>query len=152
MKQNGWENVAHGNVVSHQPRSDESVTHQKAPQDTLTADRAARGNLVLSRLTPATQQVVGDAFVRDGDSSSRAPSLSVLSAALFATCLASQSGDAAAVLHLLKFHGDGVEEVRDENGRTPLHHVCRADDVGLVRLLCQAGADDAAQDCQVRRG
>lgn len=101
--------------------------------------------------SPAVYQIVGAAFAGEGHSGSRAPSRSTLSAALFAACLASQSSDAAALLHLLKMHGDGVEDVRDENGRTPLHHVCRADDVGLVRLLCQAGADAAAQDCRVRK-
>lgn len=107
----------------------------------------------MSCLTPtAMQQVVGAAFAGEGDSGSRAPSRSALSAALFAACLASLSSDAAAVLHLLGMHGEGIRGVRDENGRTPLHHVCRADDVGLVRLLCQAGADAAAQDRRVWSG
>lgn len=104
----------------------------------------------VSGLLPATHQTVGAAIVGEGDSS-RAPSRSALSAALFAACLASRSDDAAAVLRLLEIHGGGIADVWDENGRTPLHHVCRADDVGLAQLLCRAGADTAAQDCQVRQ-
>ncbi len=79
------------------------------------------------------------------------PSYSTLSAALFAACLASHSHDATAILRLLEARGIEIADVRDDNGRTPLHHVCWADDVGLVRLLCRAGADAEARDCQVGR-
>lgn len=139
-----------GGIVCRHPRVDEGPARREALVYTIThLDHHDRG---LSCLIPATQQVVGAAFAGVGHSGSRAPPRPALSAALFATCLASQSSDAVAVLHLLNMHGDGIEDVRDENGRTPLHHVCRADDVGLVRLLCQAGADAAAKDCRVRPG
>lgn len=100
-------------------------------------------------LPRASDQTVRAALVGEGDSS-RAPSHSVLSAALFAACLASRTNDAVAVLRVLESRGGGIAEVRDENRRTPLHHVCRADNVGMARILCLAGADTAARDCQVR--
>lgn len=103
---------------------------------------------LLSTSWPAPQ-TLRDALVSEGDSS-RAPSHSALSAALFAACLASRSDDAAAVLRVIESRGGGIADVWDENGRTPLHHVCRADDVGMARVLCRAGADTAARDCQVR--
>lgn len=102
----------------------------------------------LCHLPRATHQTVHAAITGGGDSPC-APSHSVLSAALFAACLASRSNDAVAVIRALEAHGDGIADVWDENGRTPLHHVCRADDVRMARLLCRAGADTAARDYQV---
>lgn len=78
------------------------------------------------------------------------PSHSTLAAALFAACAASRPGDAAAVLFVMEDRGSGGAGVRDEGGRTPLHHACRGDNVDLVRLLCQAGADPEARDYQAR--
>lgn len=100
-------------------------------------------------LPRAAHQTVGATIAGEGDNS-RAPSRSVLSAALFAACLASRAEDAVAVLRLLELYGGGIGDVWDENSRTPLHHVCRADDVGMTRLLCRAGADAAARDIQVK--
>lgn len=91
---------------------------------------------------------MGAVFAGEEDRSDT-PSRSTVSAALFAACLGSRFNDAAAVLRLLELHGGDVAEVRDDNGRTPLHHVCRTDDVSLLRLLCRAGSDLEARDCQV---
>ncbi|CAM9373859.1 unnamed protein product [Ectocarpus sp. 12 AP-2014] len=84
----------------------------------------------------------------EGGDDSRVPSCSALSTALFAATLASRYNDAAAVIRLLEVYGRGIVDVRDDNGRTPLHHACRGDDAGLVRLLRRAGADPDAHDCQ----
>ncbi|CAN0451226.1 unnamed protein product, partial [Scytosiphon promiscuus] len=82
------------------------------------------------------------------EDSCRRPSRPTVSAALFAACLGSRPIDVASVLRLLKLHGGQVADVRDDRGRTPLHHVCCADDVGLFHLLHRAGADLEARDCQ----
>lgn len=87
-------------------------------------------------------------FAGEEDSFGR-QSRSTVSAALFAACLGSRFNDVAGVLRLLELHGGGITEVWDDNGRTPLHHVCRVDDVSLLHLLCRAGADLEARDCQV---
>ncbi|CAM9934930.1 unnamed protein product [Ectocarpus sp. 12 AP-2014] len=92
-------------------------------------------------------EVMGAALAGGGDNSS-VPSCSALSTALFAATLASRYNDAAAVIRLLEVYGRGIADVRDDNGRTPLHHACRGDDAGLVRLLRRAGADPDAHDCQ----
>ncbi|CAM9175755.1 unnamed protein product [Ectocarpus sp. 4 AP-2014] len=92
-------------------------------------------------------EVMG-AVLAEGGGNSRVPSCSALSTALFAAALASRYNDAAAVIRLLEVYGREIAEVRDDNGRTPLHHVCRGDDAGLVRLLRRAGADPDAHDCQ----
>lgn len=78
------------------------------------------------------------------------PSYSALTEAFSAACVASQLDDAAAVLHLLEFHGLETPDIMYEGGRTPLHHACRGDDISLVRLLCRARADPEARDFQVR--
>ncbi|CAM9338890.1 unnamed protein product, partial [Ectocarpus fasciculatus] len=89
-------------------------------------------------------EVMGAVLAEGGD----VPSCSALSTALFAATLASRYNDAAAVIRLLEFYGCGIADVRDDNGRTPLHHACRGDDAGLVRLLRRAGADPDAHDWQ----
>eukprot|EP00752_Nemacystus_decipiens_P011913 g10564.t1 len=65
-------------------------------------------------------QVLAAAFAGEGNGNdgTRAPSRATLSAALFAACLASQPGDAAAVLHLLKTHcfDDGMGDALVEAG------------------------------------
>lgn len=84
----------------------------------------------------------------DGNTSG-IPSRAVLSRALFAACTASQSDDALAILYLLKSRGPGGANVLDRAKRTPLHHACRRDDIAMVRLLLQEGADPAPKDFQV---
>lgn len=76
-------------------------------------------------------------------------SRSALSAALFAACTASRLDDAVAVLFLLQSCGEGTADVRDEAGRTSLHHVCRGDYVDMARILWQAEANLQARDRQV---
>lgn len=71
------------------------------------------------------------------------------SAGLFAACLASRYNDAAALLNLLESQGGRVGSLRDEEGRTLLHCACRRGDTKMARLLCRAGADPDARDCQV---
>lgn len=78
------------------------------------------------------------------------PTIAALSAALFSTVKASRPDDVAAVLDFMDARGWGGSNVRDEDGRTPLHYACRGDDAHMVRVLCRAGADQEARDCQVR--